>query len=109
MSKLLVFSLLGGDFNQGFAVVTAQLWDTNQSLNVKFIGSLPAVPELPHIYHKWRLLYEAVHCRLGNNQRIKLHQQDITNISINEFNDVCQQLQKNINTWLKSEDRKSVV
>ncbi|MDD1425832.1 CHASE2 domain-containing protein [Dolichospermum sp. ST_sed9] len=108
MSKLLVFSLLGGDFNQGFAVVTAQLWDTNQSLNVKFIGSLPAVPELPHIYHKWRLLYEAVHCRLGNNQRIKLHQQDITNISINEFNDVCQQLQKNINTWLKSESFQNI-
>lgn len=103
MSKLLVFSLLGGDLNQGFAVVTAQLWDTNQSLIVKLTGSLPAVPELPQIYHKWRLLYEALHYRLGNNQRIKVHQQDVTNISVNDFNDVCQQLQKNINTWLKSE------
>ncbi|WP_234300812.1 CHASE2 domain-containing protein [Sphaerospermopsis aphanizomenoides] len=108
MSKLLVFSLLGGDFNQGFAVVTAQLWDTNQSLSVKFIGSLPAVPELPNIYHKWRLLYEAVHCRLGNNQRIKVHQQDVTNISVNDFNDVCQQLQRNINAWLKSESFQNI-
>ena len=108
MSKLLIFSLLGGDFNQGFPVVTAQLWDTNQSLNVKFIGSLPAVPVLANIYHKWRLLYEAVHFRLGNNQRIKVHQQDITNISVNEFNDVCQQLQRNINAWLKSESFQNI-
>ncbi len=108
MSKLLVFSLLGGDFNQGFPVVTAQLWDTNQSFPVKFIGSLPAVPELPNIYNKWRLLYEAVHYRLGKNQRIKVHQQDITNISVNEFNDVCQQLQRNINAWLKSESFQNI-
>ena len=108
MSKLLVFSLLGGDFNQGFSVVTAQLWDTNQSFPVKFIGSLPAVPELPNIYNKWRLLYEAVHYRLGKNQRIKVHQQDITNISVNEFNDVCQQLQRNINAWLKSESFQNI-
>lgn len=108
MSKLLVLSLLGGDFNQGFTVVTAQFWDTNQVFPVKFIGSLPAVPELPHIYQKWRLLYEAVHCRLGNNQRIKVHQQDITNISVNEFNDVCQQLERNINTWFKSESFQNI-
>ncbi len=108
MSKLLVFSLLGGDFNQGFPVVTAQLGDTNQSFPVKFIGSLPAVTELPNIYNKWRLLYEAVHYRLGKNQRIKVHQQDITNISVNEFNDVCQQLQRNINTWLKSESFQNI-
>ncbi|MBD2206472.1 CHASE2 domain-containing protein [Calothrix sp. FACHB-1219] len=108
MSKLLVFSLLGGDFKQGFAVVTAQLWDTNQSLSVKFIGSLPPVPELPNIYHKWRLLYEAVHCRLGSKQRIKVNQQDITNISINDFNDVCQQLQRYINDWLKSESFQNI-
>ncbi|MCC2694877.1 CHASE2 domain-containing protein [Nodularia sp. LEGE 04288] len=108
MSKLLVFSLLGGDLNQGFTVVTAQLWDTNQSLNVKFIGSLPAVPELPNIYNKWRLLYEAVNYRLGKKQRIKVHQQDISNISINDFNDVCQQLQRKINTWLKSESFQNI-
>jgi hypothetical protein len=52
MSKLLVFSLLGGDVNQGFAVVTAQFWDIKQLVPVKFIGSLPALPELVNIYHK---------------------------------------------------------
>ncbi|MDB9538710.1 CHASE2 domain-containing protein, partial [Anabaenopsis tanganyikae CS-531] len=108
MSKLLVFSLLGGDFKQGFAVVTAQFWDTNQLVPVKFIGSLPAVPELPNIYHKWRSLYEALHYCLGNNQRIKVDEQGVTNISVNDFDDVCQQLQRNINAWLKSESFQKV-
>ncbi|MFL9454200.1 CHASE2 domain-containing protein [Tolypothrix bouteillei VB521301_2] len=101
MSKLVVFSLLGGDLNQGFPVVTAQLWHNNQF--IKITGSLPSVPELSKFYRRWQLLYEAVHQRLGNNQRIKVHSQDITNISVNDFDTVCQQLQANINAWLKSE------
>ncbi|MCC5614001.1 CHASE2 domain-containing protein [Nostoc sp. CHAB 5836] len=101
MSKLVIFSLLGGDLNQGFPVVTAQLWHNNQLF--KITGSLPAVPELSEIYRRWKLLYEAVHQRLGSNQRIKVHSQDITNISVNDFDEVCHQLQIHINTWLKSE------
>ncbi|MDJ0735797.1 MAG: CHASE2 domain-containing protein [Nostocaceae cyanobacterium] len=108
MSKLLVFSLLEGDFNQGFAVVTAQLWDIDQSFIVKIVGSLPAAPELPTIYKKWRLLYEGVYSRLGNNQRIKVDQQDITNISVDDLNDVCQQLKRNINSWFKSESFQNI-
>ncbi|MEH2046066.1 CHASE2 domain-containing protein [Nostoc sp.] len=101
MSKLVVFSFLGGDLNQGFPVVTAQLWHHNQFVPVKLTGSLPAVPELSELYRRWQLLYAAVHQRLGSNQRIKVHSQDITNISVNDFDEVCQQLQANINAWLK--------
>ncbi|MGF2036842.1 MAG: CHASE2 domain-containing protein [Nostoc sp. CmiVER01] len=101
MSKLVIFSFLGGDLNQGFPVVTAQLWHNNQLF--KITGSLPAVPELSDIYRRWKLLYEAVHQRLGSNQRIKVHSQDITNISVNDFDEVCHQLRIHINTWLKSE------
>ncbi|MBD0303263.1 MAG: CHAT domain-containing protein, partial [Tolypothrix sp. T3-bin4] len=103
MSKLVVFSLLGGDLNQGFPIVTAQLWHNNQFLLVKLTGSLPAVPELNKIYRRWQLLYEGIHQRLGSNQRIKVHSQDITNISVNDFDEVCQQLQAHINNWLKFE------
>jgi len=106
MSKLVVFSLLGGDLNQGFPVVTAQLWHNNQLF--KITGSLPAVPELSELYRRWQLLYEAVHQRLGSNQRIKVHSQDITNISVNDFDDVCHQLQAHINAWLKSESFQNI-
>ncbi|MFH7029251.1 MAG: CHAT domain-containing protein [Heteroscytonema crispum UTEX LB 1556] len=106
MSKLVVFSLLGGDLNQGFPVVTAQLWHNNQFF--KITGSLPAVPELNELYRRWQFLYEAVHQCLGSNQRIKVHSQDITNISVNDFDEVCQQLQVNINAWLKFESFQNI-
>ncbi|MEH1834175.1 MAG: CHASE2 domain-containing protein [Nostoc sp.] len=108
MNKLVIFSLLGGDLNKGFPVVTAQLWHHNQFLLVKLTGSLPAVPELSQLYHRWQLLYEAVHQHLGSNQRIKVHSQDITNISVNDFDEVCQQLQANMNAWLKFESFQNI-
>lgn len=108
MSKLVVFSFLGGDLNQGFPVVTAQLWCHNQFVPVKLIGSLPPAPELSELYRRWQLLYAAVHQRLGSNQRIKVHSQDITNISVNDFDEVCQQLQANINVWLKFESFQNI-
>ncbi|WP_211176045.1 CHAT domain-containing protein [Brasilonema sp. UFV-L1] len=106
MSKLVIFSLLGGDLNQGFPVVTVQLWHNNQFF--KITGSLPAVPELSELYRRWQLLYCAVHQRLGSNQRIKVHSQDITNISVNDFDEVCHQLQAHINAWLKSESFQNI-
>lgn len=106
MSKLVVISLLGGDLNQGFPVVMAQIWHNNQFL--KIIGSLPGIPELSKLYLKWQLLYKAVHERMGSNQRIKMYQNDITNISVNDFDGVCQQLQVSINTWLKSESFQNI-
>ncbi|MDZ7964577.1 MAG: CHASE2 domain-containing protein [Nostoc sp. DedSLP03] len=108
MSKLVVFSFLGGDLNQGFPVVTAQLWCDKQFIPVKLTGSLPPAPELSELYRRWQLLYAAVHQRLGKNQRIKVHSQDITNISVNDFNEVCQQLQANINAWLKFESFQNI-
>ncbi|MDM9586271.1 CHASE2 domain-containing protein [Nostoc sp. GT001] len=108
MSKLVVFSFLGGDLNQGFPVVTAQLWCHNQFVPVKLTGSLPPAPELSELYRRWQLLYAAVHQRLGSHQRIKVHSQDITNISINDFDEVCQQLQVNINTWLRFESFQNI-
>ncbi|MEA5598410.1 CHASE2 domain-containing protein [Rivularia sp. UHCC 0363] len=106
MTKRVVFTLLGGDLNQGFPVVTVQLWHDDRFS--KFIGSLSAAPELSKLYYRWQLLYEAVHQRLGNQQRIRVRQQDITNISVTEFNQVCQQLQVNINSWLRCESFQNI-
>ncbi|GAA6622593.1 CHAT domain-containing protein [Scytonema sp. NUACC26] len=101
MSKLVVFNLVRGDLNQGFPVVTVQLWHERKFF--KITGSLPAVPELSELYIRWKLLYEAVHQRLNSNQRIRVHSHDITHISVTDFDKVCQQLKTHINAWLKSE------
>jgi CHASE2 domain-containing sensor protein len=103
MSKLVVFSFLGGDLNQGIPVVTAQLWHHNQFVPIKLIGSLPPAPELSELYRRWQLLYTAVHQRLGSNQRLEVHSQDVTNISVTDFDELCQQLQIKINNWLNCE------
>jgi CHASE2 domain-containing sensor protein len=108
MSKLVVFSLLAGNLNSGFPVVTAQLWDINQPYPVKFTGSLPPSPELTNLYRRWQLLYEALNQRLGFQQRIKVHSQSITNVSMSEFGDVCEQLQNCINRWLNAESFQNI-
>lgn len=109
MNKLVVFSLLAGDLHQGFPVVTAQFWDSHRQYPMKFTGTLPAAPELSELYHRWQLLYAALHQRLGWRVRIKIHSQDVTNISISEFGEVCQQLQNYINKWLNSEPFQNIV
>lgn len=103
MNKLVVLSLLGGDLNHGFPVVTAQVWDVNQSLSIKFTGSLPPAPELSDIYRKWRLLYQALYQRLSWQPRMKIYEQDVTNVSVTEFGKVCQKLESYINKWLNSQ------
>jgi CHASE2 domain-containing sensor protein len=109
MNKLVVFSLLAGDLHQGFPAVTAQFWDSHRQYPMKFTATLPAAPELNELYHRWQLLYAALHQRLGWHPRIKIHSQDVTNISVSEFGEVCQQLQNYINRWLNSEPFQNIV
>lgn len=106
MSKLLVYTLLGGNLNQGFPVVTAQLWHHNQFL--KITGSLPAAPELNQLYQRWQRLHQAIHQRLGNTQRIKVYREDITNVSVSDFDEVCQQLRASLNRWLRFESFQNI-
>ncbi|BAZ16743.1 putative Chase2 sensor protein [Calothrix sp. NIES-4071] len=106
MSKLLTLCLLGGNLDQGFPVVTAQL--SHQDQFFKITGSLPGIPKLAKLYTKWQLLYEAIHQSMGNNQRIKMHQQDINHVSVNDFDSVCKELQSTLNTWLKCESFQNI-
>jgi len=56
MNKLVVLSL-GGDLYNGFPVVTAQLWESNNTYLGKITGSLPAAPEISELYKYWQLFY----------------------------------------------------
>ncbi|MBW4509566.1 MAG: CHASE2 domain-containing protein [Scytonematopsis contorta HA4267-MV1] len=106
MSKLVVISLLGGDLNQGFPVVIAQIWNNNQFYKIN--GSLPDAPELSKLYKKWQLLYKAVYQGIGSHQRIKIYQEDVNNVSTNDFADVCQKIQSSLNAWLKYESFQNI-
>lgn len=103
MNKLVVLSLSNGDLHHGFPTVTAQLWEPSNPYSEKFIGSLPAAPELFELYRQWQLLYTALYQRLDLSPRLEIDVADVTNVSEVEFNDLCQQLSDKINIWLNSE------
>lgn len=113
MSKLVVLNLGKGNLNQGFPTVTAQLYDDGNPVPIQFTGSLPAAPELPELYKRWRLLYQLLYDALYPNMEwrrqlesdddIAIDEDDVTNVSSVEFGSLCDELHNQINSWLKSE------
>ncbi len=102
MSKLVVLSLEWGDLYSGFPAVTARLWETGNVHPIKFVGQLPAAPEISELYRAWQSVYFALCQRLAS-VRIDVEAGGITNISEVEFDDLCQRLAEHINIWLNSE------
>ncbi|MEM8805022.1 MAG: CHASE2 domain-containing protein [Cyanobacteria bacterium P01_G01_bin.38] len=85
--------------------MTAQLWLVGSTVPLKFRGHLPPAPELPELYQRWRLLYEALHARLrlrkpDSSLEIEFDDDAVTRVSEAEFRILSKQLQKAINQWL---------
>jgi CHASE2 domain-containing sensor protein len=117
MGKLVVLNLGMGDLNQGFPSVTAQLSEDGNSVPFQCTGSLPPAPELIQLYRRWwllyRLLYESFYPsfgwrRRGIEEEIEIDEEDITNVSAVEFDNLCKELQNQINSWLKSEQFRNI-
>ncbi|MBW4599070.1 MAG: CHAT domain-containing protein [Calothrix sp. FI2-JRJ7] len=102
MSKLVVISLDDGSLNDGFSLVTAQYWETSNSLPVKFKGSLPSAPEIGEIYKRFQLIYESLHGRMVKRTMIEIDSVGLNNVSEVDFDEVKQQLYKALNDWLNS-------
>jgi CHASE2 domain-containing sensor protein len=114
MSKLVVLNLGRGDLKRGFPSVTVQLWEEGNPIAMQFTGSLPPASSLWQLYRRWQLLYqllyEALYPSLGwrryvekEDEEIEIDEEDVTNISSVDFINLCDDLSKGINTWLKSE------
>ncbi len=106
-SSLVVVSLGYGNLENGFPAVTAELRRANNTGNLKFLGSLPAAPELNQLYRRWRLLYEALSQRLPEPLRLEIIQDNVIQVSEVEFHDLCQQFKTLINRWFNSEQFRS--
>jgi WD40 repeat protein/energy-coupling factor transporter ATP-binding protein EcfA2 len=113
MSKSVVIDFGNGDLSSGFTRVTAQLWTAGYPHPEQFIGSLPPAPSLIDLYRNWQLIYKNLCSRKQLLSRSAVDEDDdeleidsagITNVSQISFEEVCQQLQKGINTLLKSPD-----
>lgn len=131
MNKSVIINLGSGDLYQGFPRVTVQLWTDGNPRPEQFIGTLPAAPALGELYRNWQLVYRGLCDRLGRSEteritggqrhpiisqpghlssaslvevgELEISEAGITNISQVSFDELCQQLQASINTWLKSE------
>ncbi|GAA6623681.1 CHASE2 domain-containing protein [Scytonema sp. NUACC26] len=102
MSKLVVISLGKGDLNDGFSIVTAQLWETNNEHPMQFTGSLPAVPEIAELEKRFQFIYQALYQRLRRRSQFEIETVGINNVGEVDFTDICQQLHEQINAWLNS-------
>jgi CHASE2 domain-containing sensor protein len=115
MPKLIVLYLGKGDLQQGFPTVTAQFWESEELTPMQFTGSLPAIPSLDKIYQRWQLLYESLYNNLAWRRttahpefEIDEEDEEITNISHVEFQDVSQDLKNQLNRWLSSDSFLSI-
>lgn len=102
MNKLVVINLEKGNFNDGFYPVTTQLWETNNSRPIKFTGGLPPAPEIPELYKRFQLIYQALNQRLLRSE-FEIESSALTNVSEVDFSEVQEQLYEAINFWLNSD------
>ncbi|MGB3756289.1 MAG: CHAT domain-containing protein [Rivularia sp. (in: cyanobacteria)] len=106
-----------GNLYEGFPVVTVKLWELNNPRPQQFVGSLPAASVLIDLYRNWRLIYQNLCDRLSptasvyrlprsiinlDDDELEIDQSDITNVSVVDFQDLSEELKRNINSWLES-------
>ena len=117
MGKLVVLNLGKGDLNRGFPSVTAQLYEDGNPVHCSGTGSLPAAPELIELYRGWQLLYKLRYeslyrgsswCCRSLDEEIEIDEEDITNVSFVEFDNLCNELENRINSWLKSDSFRNI-
>jgi CHASE2 domain-containing sensor protein len=105
MSRLVVLNLGKGNLQEGFPFVTAQLQAQDNLQPRQFTGSLPPNGELIDCYRRWQLLYEllyqvrSLHIR-SLEMAIAIDETDVTHVSDADFEDICQELQNRIDSWL---------
>ncbi|HBB35988.1 MAG TPA: Chase2 sensor protein [Cyanobacteria bacterium UBA8803] len=116
MSHLIILNLGKGDWQQGCPMVVAQLWMSDRITPMQITGSLPAAPELGVLYPCWQRLYEALYAHRSWRQR-RVAQNDfeieddesyITNVSEVEFQQICQELQDRLNSWLNTDSCRNI-
>jgi CHASE2 domain-containing sensor protein len=104
MSKQIVLNLGKGNLQQGFPTVIAQLWQTDAPHPMQFTGGLPAAAQLEQLYQRWQQMYTALYANIGwrNIADFEIDEEDVTHISQVEFDQLCEELQQSLNTWLNS-------
>ncbi|MEL7240887.1 MAG: CHAT domain-containing protein [Cyanobacteria bacterium J06573_2] len=125
MNKVVLINLGSGNLDDGFPRVTVQLWIGGNSRPQQFIGSLPAAPILTVLYNNWQTVYKEIFTQLVNAQEfgrqltaelveeetddeLEIESGGINNISLFSFDEICENLKYNFNSWLNTPDFLSI-
>jgi uncharacterized protein YjbI with pentapeptide repeats len=100
-TNLVILTLESGDFASGFSFVIAQIWQDGERLPIQIPGQLPPKPELVELYRRWQSLYKNFIEPLAI--RLEIKQAQITAISVVEVDKLAEDLEAELNKWLKSE------
>ena len=117
MAVVVVLDMGNGDLSQGFASVTAQIWDRKEELILKhrFSGSLPGNFQLLELYEQWHDYYnnlleiyrgsrgtfdEAVEYETDEDLRSANEDQGVSD---KVFKELSTELVERLNRWLDSE------
>ncbi|MGB7711381.1 MAG: pentapeptide repeat-containing protein [Microcoleus sp.] len=98
--QVVLLKLERGDLKQGFET-TVEIWYDRQRFAITLKGKLPPKPELSENYQKWQEIYDFN--RKRNNRGIRIEQAQLTNFSIQELKIQAEQVEMDVNNWLKSE------
>jgi CHASE2 domain-containing sensor protein len=106
MQQLVVLNLGNGDWSHGCPTVVAQLWQSGQTVPLQWTGALPPQPELGQQLQAWRQQYDALYAHLDwrkgtpPTRSFDIDEDDVTNLSPAEFNDLCRAVRTHLNAWL---------
>lgn len=109
MGYSIILRLGKGSLEEGFVDVEAQLKTPDQQAHpLKVAGSLPPCPTLRMTYRKWQEIYrelclyrqQTLSLDAATRLELNIDPGTVEAVSVVEFNDVCQQLQDQLNDWL---------
>jgi len=95
MSKLVVFNIGEGNFEQGFPV-TLQISEEGKLPYKDHQGRLPQVPELPELYRQWQQNYYGLE---SMRRVIKVPPVQITNVSNEDCENAAKALEDCVKEW----------
>lgn len=102
--KLIVLKLGKGDWQSGFPEIKIQLWENNNSFPIQSEANLSANPQLRELYQHWQQLYKAISkfnfSRNNPEFEIEFEEDDIIQVSDQEFERICNKLKIKLNLWL---------
>lgn len=130
MNHLVILNLGKGDCDRGCSAVVAQIWLEEGVPPMQVTGCLPPAPELGSLYHQWQQYYEALYHQrswrrtqateskdisanrfvnhFDNDFEIEEDESYVTDVSEAAFNDLCYELQHQLNVWLNSDSFRKI-